>query len=251
MALPKIDLKNIDYARVAKWVLAFCLFFLLVAFTPLRLLIPGYPDASTRRAAVRTAVMVDSLRGVIGRWELYAENLARIVDGDVPLPVDSILALTPKGEYSDEQKAAFASSDTLLRGVMAQTGVSSPGAIRSDIHVEGLHFFAPVRGAVATGFDPVAHPFVDISAQEGSGVSSVLDGTVIASLWSDLDGYVIVIQHKGELISVYRHAGKVLKSSGDKVSAGESIAMVGKDAGLSFELWYKGSALNPEEYIKL
>ncbi|MCQ2136509.1 MAG: M23 family metallopeptidase [Bacteroidales bacterium] len=236
---------------MAKWILAFCLFFLIVAFTPLRLLIPGYPDASTRRQAVRTAVMVDSLRGVIGRWELYAENLSRIVDGQEPLPIDSIIALTPKAEYTPEQKAAFSSSDTLLRGAMASSHGGSPIAVSSDIHVEGLHFFAPLRGAVATAFDSVAHPFVDISAPEGSGVASVLDGTVVASLWSDLDGYTIVIQHKGEIVSVYRHAGKTLKSSGDKVSAGETIAMVGKEASLSFELWYRGSALNPEEYIKL
>lgn len=252
MALPKFDIKNVDYRRVAKWIAIFCLFFVVVAFTPLRLLIPGYPNASTKREAIRIAMTVDSLRSVIGRWELYAENLSRVIAGEDPIPMDSIFALTPRSDYSDEQKSLFASSDTVLRSIVAEAQNNETAvAPKSGGHVEGLHFFTPVRGAVAVPFDYVAHPYVDISAPEGSVVSAVLGGTVIAALWSDADGYVVVLQHDSDVVSIYRHTSKLLKKTGDVVESGASLAIVGAENCLSFELWHNGVALNPEQYIKL
>ena len=59
----------------------------------------------------------------------------------------------------------------------------------------------------------------------------------------------------GDIISVYKHNQKLLKKTGDKVSAGASIALVGNTGSLTtgdhlhFELWYKGDAVDPTEYI--
>ena len=59
--------------------------------------------------------------------------------------------------------------------------------------------------------------------------------------------YTIMVQHENYL-SIYRNIGKVLKGIGDKVLAGESIAIVG-ELPLYFELWQNGQAINPEEVI--
>jgi murein DD-endopeptidase MepM/ murein hydrolase activator NlpD len=63
------------------------------------------------------------------------------------------------------------------------------------------------------------------------------------------------VQHEPDLVSVYKHNAELLKSTGDKVKAGEAIAIIGNSGEFStgphlhFELWYKGNALNPQQYI--
>ena len=70
--------------------------FCIVAYTPLRTTIPGYPDAKTRRAAIQTALEVDSLQNIVSRWELYSGNLLRIVEGQEPLQLDSLVRMAAR-----------------------------------------------------------------------------------------------------------------------------------------------------------
>jgi len=63
----------------------------IIALTPLRTTIPGYPDAHFRREAVNNAIKIDSLESAITRWKLYSENLSRVLSGDTTLNLDSLL----------------------------------------------------------------------------------------------------------------------------------------------------------------
>ena len=72
-------------------VLLLVIFYLLIAFTPLRSFIPGYPDAQARRQAVQNAIRIDSLETQILQWELYTENLKKVVAGEEPLLLDSLI----------------------------------------------------------------------------------------------------------------------------------------------------------------
>jgi murein DD-endopeptidase MepM/ murein hydrolase activator NlpD len=121
-----------------------------------------------------------------------------------------------------------------------------------------MHFISPLKGVVTGEYDPLSHPYVDISAPAGSLVMTVLDGTVILAGWSEKTGYTIAVQHAGGLLTLYKHNQKLLKEVGDKVTAGTSIALVGNtgsasnpDIGehLHFELWHDGESVNPMQYI--
>ena len=63
-------------------ILLFILFWCLVAFTPVRTLVPGYPDEQTRAAAATNAAKIDSLEYEITKWNLYSENLRRVLSGE-------------------------------------------------------------------------------------------------------------------------------------------------------------------------
>ena len=99
------------------------------------------------------------------------------------------------------------------------------------------------------------HFGVDLVSDANSRISAVLDGSVIFSGWTLETGYVIYIQHDANIVSVYKHNAELLKNVGDKVDAGEVIAIIGNSGELStgphlhFELWHNGNALNPEQYI--
>ena len=119
------------------------------------------------------------------------------------------------------------------------------------------HFFSPLDGVVTNHFDETTrHYGVDLVAKQNSNVLSVLDGVVIFTDWTLKTGYVIQVQHNGNLVSVYKHNSVLLKKQGDFVRAGEAIAIVGNTGEettgphLHFELWQAGKPLNPETFIK-
>jgi murein DD-endopeptidase MepM/ murein hydrolase activator NlpD len=119
-----------------------------------------------------------------------------------------------------------------------------------------MHFFVPVKGIVTNHFNLSSdHIGVDLVSDPNARISSILDGTVIFSGWTLETGYVMYIQHEADLVSVYKHNAELLKSTGDKVRAGEAIAIIGNSGELStgphlhFEMWHRGNAINPAQYI--
>jgi murein DD-endopeptidase MepM/ murein hydrolase activator NlpD len=229
-------------------VVLFAIVYALFAYTPLRTSIPGYPSAHTKRAAIQNAIKIDSLESVISRWELYSENILRVIEGEAPLPVDSVLRLADAAEAESRDPAFLAQRDSALRELVnreEQFGVSDRE--ERALPIEGLHFFTPLKGVVLRAYDSVLHPYIDITAPANSVVMAALEGTVVFDGWNDEYGYTIVIQHSGDLVTVYKHNQKLLRKTGDRVSAGTSIALAGDH--LHFELWYRGEAVNPEKYI--
>ncbi len=228
----------------------------LIAFTPIRTFIPGYPDAHSKRAAIQNAMRIDSLENVIYRWELYSENLRRVVEGEEPLKIDSMINAAQDTQATKEELEELAKKDSLLRQHVReeeQFGISDRD--KRNLPIEGLHFFTPLKGVISQGFDSAVHPYIDITAPAGSVVKATLDGTVISAGWSDDFGHTIQIQHDGDIISIYKHNEKLLKKTGDKVTAGSPIALTGNTGRqstgdhLHFELWYKGESVDPTKYI--
>ena len=86
-------------------------------------------------------------------------------------------------------------------------------------------------------------------------IKCIADGTVVFSSWTQDSGYVIMVQHRGNLISAYKHNAQLLKKVGTFVNGGEIISIVGNSGELTngphlhFELWYNGNSLNPEEFV--
>ena len=231
------------------------LIFIIIAYTPLKTFIPGYPDARSKRAAIQNAIRIDSLENVIYRWELYSENLKRVMEGEDPLKIDSLINDGIKNNSAADMKK-LAKKDSILREHVRQEeefGISDRD--KRNLPIEGLHFFTPLKGVISEGYDPAVHPFVDITAPSGSVVKATLDGTVIYAGWSEEAGYTIQLQHDGDIVSIYKHNEKLLKTTGDKVSAGSPIALVGNTGNLStgdhlhFELWHKGETVDPTKYI--
>lgn len=243
-------------ALVSSVVVAVLALFSLIAYTPIRTFIPGYPGAQSRRQAVQNAQKIDSLEMRLLHWELYSENLRRIVAGEAPIKMDT-LVLGSAGSRDLADSRYFALRDSLLRmDVLSQEQFNVEGAPRKNLPIEALSFFTPVKGVVSEGFDRTLHPYLDVTAPAGSMVLAVLDGTVINTTWDQEDGYLIVLQHSGDLISVYKHNQKPLHKQGDVVKAGTPIGMVAESQSLTkgdhlhFELWYEGQPVDPMQYIK-
>lgn len=241
---------------VSLLVFVFCIA-ALVMYTPIRRVIPGYPSAQTRHLAAQNARKVDSLEREMWIWSLQFNNLQRILSGAEPLKMDSLLqdrAHLEEYSFSD----LYQYEDSLLRDKIDRVERFNLSESRSrDLGLEALVLFPPVKGVISAPYEESRHPYIDLAVEENSVVSSVLEGTVIFAAWQDETGYTMYIQHRDDLISVYKHNAKLLRQVGDKVTVGMPVAMSGNTGRLTtgphlhFELWYRGIPIDPIKYMKL
>ena len=245
------------FVAIVTVMVMFCaIIYSIIAYTPVRTFIPGYPDALSKRAAIQNAIKVDSLESVIFRWELYSENLKRVIAGEEAVKIDSILLNSAKASDASADISSLLKKDSVLRQtVMEEEQFNISARSHRDLPIEGVLFFTPLKGVVSQGYDPAIHPYIDITAPAGSVVKAALDGTVIFAGWSDDAGHTIQIQHDGDIVSIYKHNEKLLKKTGDKVAAGAPIALVGNTGEMTtgthlhFELWHQGETVDPTKYI--
>lgn len=231
--------------------------YLLIAHTPLRRTIPGYPSRETRQAAIENYQKIDSLEKVIDRWAFQVANIQRIATGREPLPIDSMRLTRTESGPEEETLAAFETSDSLLRAQVEQLDAerqASPAATPLEA-LRDLKFNRPLKGTVKEGFSRTgSHPYVEITAPSGTQVSAILDGRIVSAEWNELEGCTLKMQFDPDLTAFYRHAGKLLKSVGEQVKAGTPIAVVGETGELSqaliqLELRYKNQPIDPALYI--
>ena len=123
-------------------------------------------------------------------------------------------------------------------------------------YVKKFVLFAPVKGTISAPYDPKKkHYAVDIVTVKDAPVKAAADGTVIFSEWTAETGYVAILEHKNNLLSVYKHNASLTKVQGEIVKAGEVIAIVGNTGEfttgphLHFELWSDGYPINPTNLI--
>jgi len=246
-------LKVFTIVSVASSIIVILVTFLISA-TGLREYIPGYPDAKQRQMMVDTALKVDSLEVELAKRDEFFKGIKAIISGETP--EDNIVVDTSSGLYDvsfNEYNHDSVFQDNLLA---EQLSLSIQSNTRKKTELSEIHLYVPVKGIVTNHFNMSTDHFgVDLVSDPNARISTVLDGTVIFSGWTLETGYVMYIQHDADLVSVYKHNAELLKSTGDKVKAGEAIAIIGNSGELStgphlhFELWYRGNAINPEQYI--
>jgi len=257
----------------------------LVMFTPMRVLVPGYPTEAMRQQIKSSVIRLDSLEYEIHLRDRYIHIVNAIVAGREPNLTDAgteekianydNITFTRSEQDSlltdagTEEKIAnydnitFTRSeqDSLLRRHVEEEEqfnfvMRTPSVSSEEELIAKIHFFKPVEGVVINKFNlNNSHFGIDIVAAPSAVVKSILDGTVIFSAWTSETGYVIHVQHTANIISVYKHNASRLKKQGDRVKAGDAIAIVGNSGELTtgphlhIEIWQNGTPVNPEDYI--
>ncbi len=189
----------------------------------------------------------------------FIANVKRIFNGD-----------TLGGAYNPEEalrqqnkpikpvsSMKLAAADSQFRKSFEQSELSLVTLTGSKYReLRETFFFTPLTGVISDRYDvKKGHYGIDIVAKTNEPVKCIADGTVIMASWTQDAGYVIAIQHRGNLISVFKHNAELLKKVGSFVNAGEIISIVGNSGEMTdgphlhFELWYNGNSLNPEEFV--
>lgn len=227
----------------------------LIAFTPLKEYIPGYSSTKLKRDATRLAIESDSLKIQLAMLENFTKAIRPVLTGEISdvETIDSITDLNRKYKI-DESKLYATKEDSLYREEVEKKDRFPLS--EEELEKAKIVFFAPITGSLSQTYNPEDKHFaVDIVAKTGTPVKAVADGTVVFSEWTAETGYVLILKHSNEFLSVYKHNGNLLKQQGDLVKSGEVIASVGSTGELTtgphlhFELWSGGYAVNPLNYI--
>ncbi len=221
---------------------------LVVAYTPVMDTIPGYPGQRSREALMAGVMRLDSLEREMANLTVYSENIDLIMEGKTPV-VRDVTRVGDSISMQDKTLVPRNAADSTLRARMEGDGplslAGSAAAGRSQGVEPGL--VAPVRGLVQRQFSPVDGMYgVEIGTADQSPVVAVRDGTIILSVWTSGEGWLVQLQHADNLVSVYRRLTEAPRAVGTRVKAGESIGVAGP---LVFELWYDGTAVDPLNYI--
>ena len=238
-------------------VLLFVFFLLLVGYTPLNEFVPGKASSSLHKELIAITLKTDSLEKKLLVNELYLKNITAIVNGEDPINISTENTLVLS---ASETELSFKKSkeDSLLRlAVEAEDKISiSPTDKKDNLDMESMLFFSPIKGVVTNGFDRKKNHFgTDIVAKQDEPIKCVFDGVVVISHWTSETGNVIGVQHANGMFSLYKHNSILFKRAGEYVKSGEVIAIIGNSGELSsgphlhFELWHKGTPVNPENYI--
>lgn len=227
----------------------------LIAFTSLREFIPGYSSAKLKRQATELNFKTDSLQQVISLNEKYYASIKRVLSGDVKTVQfnrDSIIDAA--GKDIAKIKVLASKEDSLLRDKVDKE--DKYNLFENNISGSNFVLFPPVNGTISEPYNlKTKHYAVDVVVAKDTPVKATADGTVIFAEWTVETGYVAIIEHSQELISVYKHNASLTKRQGDLVKAGEVIAMAGNTGEyttgphLHFELWSKGYPINPTNFI--
>ena len=272
-----VDLKTYEEIRHFNFsglsLIIYTLFFTLIiisatwafiAFTPIKQIIPGYPDISKqKKLAYDTKNNLDWInkkKAQLDREHIYYRNLQiilsdSIVNDSIALAnIDSTILLAQ--DFSTSEK------DSILRNKIEEQEkylINNPASTKNTREdLKGVLFFSPIRGSVSDSMNvKKGHFGIDIIAPKDETVKSILAGAVIFTDWTPDNGNVMYIQHNYNLVSVYKHNSILLKKVGEFVKTGEPIAVIGNSGRLStgphlhLELWHKGIPLNPLDYINL
>ena len=231
--------------------------FLVVIFTPVGSLLPGYVNKGEKDKIVSNSLRVDSLMHEIEKQDAYLANIKAIMSGDITL--DSLKnSLTPVSSDSiNVETTALEAKFVKAWEERERYNLTSQAA--SVAALQELNLFRPTKGEIIKSFDPGNdHYGVDIAEVAGESIVSIHDGIVVFSDYTANDGYTIALQHRENLISIYRNCYRLLKQVGDKVYGGEVIGTLSDGSGkendkekkfLHLELWHISKPLDPNIYI--
>jgi murein DD-endopeptidase MepM/ murein hydrolase activator NlpD len=232
----------------------------IIAFTPLKEYIPGYTDVTLQRRIYELQLRSDSVAFAMKSQESYLENLRKVLGGNLPNEREMKPLDTAQVRNYQNIKDKRSPEDSVLR--TEYENASKYNLFKSDkpsskgTTMHNLTFFPPIKGTVTSEFDPLRKHFgIDIVAARDEVIKAAQDGTIIFSGWTVETGYVIAIQHPGNVVTVYKHNSVLLKKEGNIVNAGETIAIIGESGELStgphlhLELWISGIPVNPKDYI--
>lgn len=233
---------------------------ILIAYTPLREYIPGYPDGTERQTLIENKRKLEALEIKLEQQTFYVERVKVILNGGVIADSSKLNDSIIKPLNPSELKKANAEEKEFRKTVEAKEN-KYKGTLKNESNSDKtneriVYFYVPVNGVISQSFNPNKnHNGVDISTMKDDPVKAVLDGTIVFAGYTNEGGFEIHIQHSNNMVTIYKHNSYLFASTGQQVRAGETIALTGntgeqsKGNHLHFEIWDNGMAVDPEEYV--
>ena len=252
----KLNLMNVFVVGTIGAILIIFVTTYIIAFTPLREYIPGYASSKLKQEALEMAIKSDSLEKSVKINNAYIASIKKVLTGDL--------------EYAKLNKDSIKALDVSEIDVSGLSPTEKEQELRDQVIKEDKYnvfetskpkvsfvLFPSAQGAILQKYNVAnKHLAVKIALTNNTPIKSVGAGTIIFSDWTPSSGYVVIVRHKDDILSVYKNAASVTKSQGNIVRSGEVIALAGNannvqnsGATLHFELWKDGFPIDPTQFI--
>jgi murein DD-endopeptidase MepM/ murein hydrolase activator NlpD len=234
---------------------------LLIAFTPLRVYVPGYTNPVEYNLYRKMLIRMDSIEKMNIIQKNYLDNFYNILNDIVIFKeMDEQPEGVSKKKIKDKVKAEQAlkqvndAAEQVLIEI-ADRNTKNYIPLAQHILTPTFAFTMPALGMITRSFSIQDRHFgIDIENEKGTLITAIADGVVINTETSK-EGNTIIIQHSGNVISIYNNVDVFYRKKGAKVKSGDPIATMGpgktesQKPYLHFEIWYNGTPINPLHYF--
>ena len=225
----------------------------VIFFTPVREYIPGYDTTKMRIQAINNLERLDSLINQLSINENYLAAVLQTINGEDYKNIYTNESQRISVDLS-ELDMSLRVEDSILRKVVEREDKFN--VIESETQTLSLEMSPPVRGIIIESFDvSIKHYGIDIVLKEQTPVKAVADGIVLLSEWTIDSGHTVIVYHKDQLTSIYKHNYLSKVKTGDYVKQGQVVALSGNTGELTsgphlhFELWDSSGPINPEDLL--
>jgi murein DD-endopeptidase MepM/ murein hydrolase activator NlpD len=256
---------SFNYAKLILFIVAVFAVFLTLSLSLSKTLLATWFDPQRKEIEINKKIAelslaVDSLALEVDNKEKFIQTLKKIMDEDKDFlktkQKDSLNNNSAKVDISDPSE--IEAIDKELRDEFENADMEALPVVQSkkQSDLQSFFLFPPISGIVMSKYNSrLDHFGIDVVSQANEPIRSVSDGTVTMSSWTQDAGYVLAIQHRNNLISIYKHNSALLQKVGDYVKAGDVVSIIGNTGELTngphlhFELWHDGMPINPEEFV--
>lgn len=250
----KLNLMNVFVVATVSAIFLISITTYIIAFTPLREYIPGYASTQLKQDAIVLAIKSDSLQDNIEINNKYITSIKKVLVGEL--------------EYAKLNKDSLQSNLSLTTEELDIKTTKQEQELRDQVALEDKYnvfdnakpkvnfvLFPPTNGKIVKNYNPVSKNYaIQIAVAKDTPIKAVASGTILFADWTPTTGYVVIIKHKDDLISVYKNISFLTKSVRDNVKSGEVIGQAGSidnntNSNLLFELWKEGFPINPNQFI--
>lgn len=193
----------------------------------------------------------DTLYSIAFRYDQDYRRLAAINHLESPyvVKVGQVLSLRPILYATPTRRVQQRVARSAQQSWVPRTMTVSPSIAKNT------HWQWPTRGRIVSGFAPnLGRKGVDIAGTKGQTIRATASGTV-AYAGDGLPGYgnMILIQHPRQLLSAYGYNAQNLVHAGQRVQAGQPIAIMGTSPqhryATHFEVRKAGKPVNPLYFL--
>lgn len=232
---------------------------LIIAYTPVMDMIPGYPGSKSREMLVRNIMRLDSLEREMGHLTVYSDNIALIMEGKTPI-IRDVSRIGDSMEIQDKVMLPPSAADSAFRAQLEGSGIYSLSSAAATNRSQrgALDFVPPVQGLILSRFNPIQGSFgIVVRTTANQPVVAIREGSIIMNVWNPEQGNIVQVQHPDNIVSVYKGVSQIQRNVGSRIRGGEIIGIAGEVAEegfdtarpFGFELWYNGTPVDPESYI--
>lgn len=251
----KLNLMNVFVGVTLSAIFLISITTYIIAFTPLREYIPGYASTKLKQDAIVLAIKSDSLQNNVALNNKYIASIKKVLVGELEyaqLNKDSLQSNVATKQENFDVKTTKEEQE--LRDQVAKE--DKYNVFDSAKPKVNFVLFPPTNGKMIKNYNPVSKNYgIEIAVAKDTPIKAVAPGTILFADWTPTSGYVVLIKHKDELISVYKNISFLTKSVRETVKSGEVIGQSGTNelqnntGNFYFELWKEGFPINPTQYI--